>query len=345
MNEKTMIAMSGGVDSSVTAFFAMEKFGDANTAGATMKLLADYDPSDAEKVAASLGMPFYVFELCDEFDSCVIKPFVESYKLGATPNPCIECNKYLKFDLFYEKMVELGYDKLATGHYAQVEFSEKYGRYVIKKAVDPSKDQSYVLYSIPKKLLPHIYLPLGSMTKDQVREVAAEQNFVTAKKKESQDICFVPDGNYSRYIEEYCEENFPEGDFVDLEGNVLGRHKGIIRYTIGQRRGLGLALPEPMYVCEKNIAENKVVLCLDRQLYSDTVTANNINLQAVDSIDEPLRIKAKIRYSQTEQPATVTQIDEDTIRLIFDEPQRAIARGQSVVMYDDDIVVGGGIIK
>ncbi len=340
--DKIMIAMSGGVDSSVAAFLAMEKSQDC--AGATMNLLPEFDPSDAEKVADRLGIPFFVFDFRREFRNCVIQPFIDTYKNGGTPNPCIECNRLLKFDMFYERAGMLGYDKLATGHYARIEFSKKYDRYVVKKAADISKDQSYVLYSLTQEQLANTYLPLGELSKDQVRKIAAEQGFENADKKESQDICFVPDGDYSRYIEEYTNEEFQCGDFVDLDGNVLGEHKGIIRYTIGQRKGLGLALPEPLYVCEKNVSENKVVLCSNDQLFGDTVTANNINLMAVQNISRPLEVKAKIRYNQTEQPATVIQTKEDEIRLIFDEPQRAIAKGQSVVMYDGDIVVGGGTI-
>lgn len=342
MNDKIMIAMSGGVDSSVTAYLSMKKSDDV--AGATMKLLDEYDPADAESVTKKLGIPFYVFDFRSEFQSCVIEPFINTYKAGATPNPCIECNRYLKFDLFYKRMKELGYNKLATGHYARIEFDEHYNRNVLKKALDPAKDQSYVLYSLSLEQLDNTFFPLGELTKEQVRSTALKQGFENANKKESQDICFVPDGDYSRYIEEYSGDTFSEGDFVDLNGNVLGRHKGIIRYTIGQRKGLGLALPEPMYVCEKNIPENKVVLCRNDELFGDTVTANNINLIAVDSIAGSMRVKAKIRYSQVEQPATVTQVDDGTLRIVFDEPQRAIAKGQSVVMYDDDIVVGGGTI-
>lgn len=352
-NDKIMIAMSGGVDSSVAAYLCIEKMKMAGNSaqvrepavsGATMKLLPDYDTDDARKVAESLNMPFYVFDHVDGFRECVIESFIDSYKKGETPNPCVECNKKMKFGSFYEKMQELGYNTLATGHYARVEYDDKHERYVLKKALDISKDQSYVLYSLPQEILKNTYLPLGELTKAEVRRIAEEQGFENAHKKESQDICFVPDGDYSTYIEQYTHENFPEGDFVDLDGNVLGSHKGIIRYTIGQRKGLGLALPEPMYVCEKDVIKNKVVLCRNDQLFGDTLIAKDINLITVDNISEPLRVKAKIRYSQTEQPATVTQPDPDTLKIIFDEPQRAIAKGQSVVMYDGDVVVGGGII-
>lgn len=357
MDDRIMIAMSGGVDSSVTAFLCMERMlktekvakatslSKAPVAGATMKLMDSYDPVDAQKIAEALNIPFYVFDFRQPFESCVIQPFIDSYKSGATPNPCVECNRFLKFDLFYEKMRELGYNKLATGHYARIEYSEKYERFVLKKALNPAKDQSYVLYSLTQEQLANTYFPLGGLSKEEVRAIASEQGFENADKKESQDICFVPDGDYSKYIEEHTNEVFPQGDFVDVDGNVLGRHKGIIRYTIGQRKGLGLALPQPMYVCRKDVNENKVVLCTNDMLFQNTVMANNINLMTEDSITDSIRVKAKIRYNQAEQPATVTQLDEDTLKIVFDEPQRAIAEGQSVVMYDDDIVVGGGTIS
>ena len=337
-----MIAMSGGVDSSVAAYLSMQK--SQTCAGATMKLLSDFDEKDARAVTEKLGIPFYLFDFQKEFQNCVVDPFVDSYRQGETPNPCVQCNRNLKFGVFYEKMKELGYDKLATGHYANIEYSEKYDRYVLKKAVDLSKDQSYFLYALNQNQLENTFFPLGNMNKSQVRDVAKKQGFKNAGKKESQDICFVPDGDYSEYIKRYTGDNFKEGDFVDRQGNVLGRHKGIIRYTVGQRKGLGLALPRPMYVCEKDIVNNKVILCENDELFDDTIFAENINLITVDKIDKPLKAKAKIRSSQKEQSATVMQNDTDTIKIVFDEPQRAIAKGQSVVIYDGDIVIGGGII-
>ena len=335
--------MSGGVDSSVAAYLSMEKY--EKCAGATMKLLPGFDESDAEKITEKLGIPFFVFDFQREFRNCVIQPFIDTYSSGGTPNPCVECNRVMKFDMFAERAAMLGYDKMATGHYARVKYNEKSGRYLLTKAADISKDQSYFLYSLSQEQLANIYFPLGELTKDRVREIAAEQGFENARKKDSQDICFIPGGDYSEFIESCSGEEYPEGDFVDLDGNILGTHKGIIRYTIGQRKGLGLALPEPMYVFEKNVEENKVILCRDDQLFGDTVKATEINLISVENISRPTKVRAKIRYNQTEQPATVIQTLEDELRIVFDEPQRAIAKGQSVVMYEGDTVIGGGIIS
>jgi len=343
-----MIAMSGGVDSSVAAYLCRQEA--ASCAGAIMKLLPETekaDPlniTDAKKVADKIGMPFYTFDCVSQFDESVIRTFADTYKKGETPNPCVECNRLIKFDLFGKMAGEIGYNRVATGHYAKIEFNNETGRYHLKKATDLTKDQSYFLYTLSQEQLKNTILPLGDMTKADVRKIADKQNFDNAGKKESQDICFVPDGDYGSFIEEYIKEKSPEGDFVDMESNVLGTHKGIIRYTIGQRKGLGLALPEPMFVCNKDVENNQVVLCRYDDLFSDTLTAKNINLISTDSISEPLDIKAKIRYNQTEQPATVIQTDDDELRIIFKEPQKAVAKGQSVVIYDEDTVVGGGII-
>ena len=357
MNKKAIIAMSGGVDSSVAAYL-MKEAGYECT-GVTMKLFQNEevglskehtccsldDVEDARNVAFHLGIPFHVFNFSDRFEECVIKRFVESYENGMTPNPCIDCNRFLKFDKLYHRASELGLDYIVTGHYARIEFNEETGRYELKKAPDENKDQSYVLYNLTQDQLSHTQFPLGTMTKPEVRKIAEEQGFINARKHDSQDICFVPDGNYGNFIETYTGKQFPEGDFVDLEGNRMGTHKGIIRYTIGQRKGLGLSVPEPVYVCALDLEKNQVILGKNTDLFSNELIATDINLISVPEIKEPMRVKAKVRYRQKEQWAVAVQTGEDTLRVTFDEPQRAITRGQAVVLYDGDKVVGGGTIS
>ncbi len=357
MNKKALIAMSGGVDSSVSAFLMKKKGYDCM--GVTMKLFQNDnigvskeqsccsldDVEDARSVAFSLGIPYHVFNFSDRFQEEVIDRFVYSYENGITPNPCIACNRYLKFEKLFLRAKELGYDYIVTGHYAQITFNEQTKRFLLKKAVDSHKDQSYVLYSLTQKQLAHVQFPLGGLNKNDVRKIAEEQGFINARKHDSQDICFVQDGKYTNFIEQYTGKIYPEGNFVDKSGNVLGRHKGIIRYTIGQRKGLGLALPQPMYVCSVNPNNNTVILGTNDDLFSKNLIAKDINLIAVEHINTPLRLKAKIRYAHPEQWATVIQLDDNTLSVIFDEPQRAITKGQSVVLYDGDIVVGGGTIQ
>ena len=354
-NKKVMIGMSGGVDSSVAAFLLQKE--SFEVIGATMKLYNNEDIDfvsektccslddvlDAKSVCARLGIRHYTLNMTDDFKKEVIERFISAYQNGFTPNPCIDCNRYMKFSKMLHKAQELDIDYVATGHYARI---EKQGdRYILKKAVGLSKDQSYVLYSLTQEQLKVTKFPLGNYTKQQVREIAEENGFVNARKHESQDICFVPDGDYSKFIEYYTGKTYPCGDFVDMNGKRLGEHKGIIRYTIGQRRGLGLALPASMYVVEKDVDNNKVILGFNDDLFKKEVNVKNISFTACDGLDKPERLCAKIRYNQKEQPATVTQTDENHFTIVFDEPQRAITKGQAAVLYDGDTVVGGGTIE
>lgn len=356
MNKKALIAMSGGVDSSVAALIMLEQGYDCT--GVTMKLFGNDDigvpkvhsccslddVADARSVAAYLNIPYYVFNFADRFEHDVINRFVDAYINGRTPNPCIDCNRYLKFDQLFTRAQELGCNYVVTGHYAQITYNKEKNRYLLHKAIDPLKDQSYVLYSLSQEQLAHVIFPLGSLHKPEVRKIAEKHSFINANKQDSQDICFIKEGTYADFIEQRLGRKFPAGNFVDENGNVLGQHKGIIHYTVGQRKGLGLALPQPMYVKEINPTANTVILTTNEGLFTRHILAKNINLIDCDVIAEPRRIKARIRYHQQEQWATVTQPDSDTLEIIFDEPQRAITKGQSVVMYDGDIVVGGGTI-
>ena len=355
--KKAIIAMSGGVDSSVAALLTKES-GD-ECIGATMKLYNNEDigvhrektccslddVEDDRSVAYQMDMPYYVFNITADFHTEVMDRFVEAYENGCTPNPCIDCNRYLKFDKMFHRMQEIGYDYIVTGHYARVEYDEKRDRYLLKKAVDDTKDQSYVLYMLTQEQLAHVKLPLGGLRKDQVRVIAEKHGFINARKHDSQDICFVPDGDYAKFIEKYTGKKTPEGDFVDKEGNYIGRHKGIIHYTIGQRRGLGIPAASRLYVCEISPKTNTVVLGDNADLFSSELEADSVNLISVDSLAEPKRVTAKIRYRHKEQPATAWQTPDGILHVKFDEPQRAITKGQAVVMYDGDEVVGGGVIN
>ena len=350
-----MVAMSGGVDSAVAAALLQRE--GYEIAGVTLRM---FDPSilpegvsspfstdspvtDAKQAADRLGIPHYVLDASAEFRRDVITPFVSTYCEGGTPNPCVDCNRCVKFGSLFDSAEQLGYHILATGHYSALETTES-GRILLRRAADPSKDQTYMLWSLTQDKLARVRFPLGGMKKSEVKEIAEELGLVSAKRKESQDICFIPDGDYAAFIHRFLGKSFPEGNFIAPDGKILGRHKGIIHYTIGQRKGLGIALGEPMYVAEKDVQNNTVTLTRNEGLFRKELTVKQINLMAFDRIDTPLRVHAKVRYHHTPALATVTQIDETHLHVVFDEPQRAIAAGQSFVMYDGDLLLGGGII-
>lgn len=349
--------MSGGVDSSVAAYLITKQ--GFETIGVTMKLFHNEDigvkkektccslddVEDARSVANKLGIPYYVFNYTDNFKLQVITRFVEAYRNGRTPNPCIDCNRYIKFDQLMQRAKELQFDYVVTGHYAISEYDEKRGRYILRKAVDETKDQSYVLYSLTQEQLKMILFPLGKMTKHEARKIAEEQGFVNADKHDSQDICFVPDGDYAKFIENWCGLKFEDGNFVDCEGNVIARHKGIINYTIGQRKGLGIAAKAPYYVVNKKLSSNEVVLGSNEDLFSRHLVATDMNFISIERLTEPMKVKAKVRYKQKETDAVITPLENGDVSVDFETPQRAIAPGQAVVFYDGDIVVGGGTIK
>lgn len=356
MNPSVLVAMSGGVDSSVCALLLKEAGYTCH--GVNMKLFSlddvvlDRNKSccnpeeikDAERVANQLGMPFSVYDLSKDFCQNVIDYFVQTYREGGTPNPCVECNRTMKFGKLYTLCKDLCCQKIATGHYARI-CQDTNGRHLLSVAKDRSKDQTYVLWSLTQDQLASTLFPLGNYTKGEVRELALANGFCNAERKESQDICFVPDGDYATFIQRYTNEAFPAGKFVDVNGNELGTHQGIVHYTIGQRKGLGIAFGKPTYVCSKNAVDNTVVLGGNEDLFTKDLTAHRINLIALDTIKQPLRVQAKIRYQAIPANATVEQIDTDRFHLRFDEAQRAISKGQSVVLYDGDTVVGGGIIE
>ena len=344
MNNAVMIAMSAGVDSAVSAHLVSKRFERA--AGVTMQHFVecgDEDSKSAAALCAQLGIPHFTAHLYDAFARDVIQPFIEAYENGQTPNPCIFCNKRIKFGALLAFANENGYDRIATGHYARIEHSES-GRTLLRRASDETKDQTYMLYSLTQDVLKRVLFPLGDMRKQEVRALASSLGFSMANREDSQDICFIPDGDYASYIARATGRTSDEGCFLSTDGRLLGKHKGQLHYTIGQRKGLGIALGAPAYVVAKSAKDNTVTLGTNEDLFQTRLVARNINLIPYDSLRSPQRLLAKVRYSQTPTLARVEQTGEDELTVEFDVPQRAISAGQSLVLYEDDYLVGGGII-
>ena len=339
--ERVLVGLSGGVDSSLAAkLLAGEGY---DCVGCTLLLSDSQDVEDARASADCLGIPFHVFDFRESFRRQVIEPFISAYEAGRTPNPCIDCNRRLKFGVMFCRAEELGCRWVATGHYARIE--EQNGRFLLKRAADPAKDQTYFLACLTQARLAHVKFPLGGYTKAEVRQLARQAGFVNADKKDSQDICFVPGGDYAAVMEAYTGKSYPAGDYLDQSGNVVGRHRGAVRYTLGQRKGLNLALGSPVYVCAKDMEKNTVTVGPESALYSATLRSEGMNWFPFDAPpDGPLRCTVKTRHSQREQPAAVRPLENGGALVEFDSPQRAVTPGQAVVLYDGDTVLGGGTI-
>lgn len=343
MKEKVLVGMSGGVDSSAAALILKNEGYDVS--GITLTLTDNdnsRDIADAKAVCEKLGITHTVLDLRKEFKEQVIAYFINEYKAGRTPNPCIACNKHIKFGAMLDYAKKNGYDKIATGHYAQI--SEENGRFLLSKGKDISKDQSYVLYSLDQNQLSSLLLPLGGISKAQVRALTDEAGLISADRPDSQDICFVPDGDYAAFIEKNDNFESHSGDYVDINGKVLGSHSGVIRYTIGQRKGLGIALGKPQFVIDKDPDTNSVVLGDEKHLFKKQVYTENNNFIPFDTLTTALPVTAKLRYRHKEQPAVIYPY-KDGIMIEFSEPQRAPSPGQAAVFYYSNTVIGGGTIK
>lgn len=350
--KKVLLGMSGGVDSSVAAILLQEQ--GYEVYGVTLKLWEGQEEStccnlestlEAKRICDKLNIPHYTINAKELFQKHVIDDFICQYKNCRTPNPCIECNKYLKFGYMYQKAKELEIEYIATGHYAKAEYSEEYGRYVIKKADNVAKDQSYVLYNIPKEVVGKVVFPLANMeSKEEIRQIAREHGLEVANKPDSEDICFIPDGDYKRFLEENSDLKAKEGNIVNQKGEILGKHQGLYRYTIGQRKGLGIAYSEPLFVIGFQPEKNELIVGTEKEIYKKEMLVNQLNFLLIDKLEKPMKVMVKTRYSSKEYPATIEMIQEDTIKVIFDEEVSRITPAQSAVFYIDDIVLGGGKI-
>lgn len=356
MAKTVCIGMSGGVDSSVAAYL-LKKQG-YNVIGVTMQIWQDEDPAeisenggccglsavdDARRVANKLDIPYYVMNFKQEFKKHVIDYFIDEYKNGRTPNPCIACNRYVKWEALLHRCMGIGGDLIATGHYARV-IQLPNGRYTLKVAKGVIKDQTYALYNLTQEQLSKTLMPVGDYTKDEIRAIAEEIGLSVANKPDSQDICFVPDGDYAGYLEREAGIQSVPGNFIDTNGNVLGRHKGIIHYTIGQRKGLGLAMGHPVFVADILPETNEVVIGENADIFQDRLVADRVNFMSVEKLEKPMSVTAKIRYSHKGAPCTISMLDDKHVAVVFDEPVRAVTKGQAVVFYKDDYIVGGGVI-
>ena len=347
-NKKIMLGMSGGVDSSVSALLLKEN--GYEVIGVTLELFVGSSCCnvntylDAKKVCNQIGIPHFIFDYKEEFREYIIQDFINCYSNCLTPNPCIKCNKYMKFGYMWEKAKEMGCNYIATGHYAKTEYSERYGRWVLKKSEAGNKDQSYVLWNIPKDLIEHVVFPLADFeSKAQIREIASKNELQVANKPDSQDICFVPDGNYKKFLENNSNLKPKKGKIVNSKGEVLGEHTGLYNYTIGQRKGLGISYKVPLFVLGFNSLKNELIVGEEQELYKKEIVVRDINLLLVDEIKDWMEVDVKTRYSTKSAKAKIIQ-ENDKIRVVFEEPQRAITPGQSAVFYIADYVVGGGKI-